>query len=77
MWLPKPIYEALPVIYMLIGALFLLGAGYLGFSHPAAVAYAGIGIVCILTGMFIRDRRHEARSQKTATPSDNERPDAD
>ena len=76
MWLPKPIYEALPVIYMAIGAIFLAGAVYLGFSHPAAVAYAGIGIVCILTGIFIRELRQEARDQKNSAPSDTDSPDA-
>lgn len=76
MWLPKPIYEALPIIYIAIGVIFMLGAGYLGFSHPASVAYAGIGVVCILTGVFIRELRHEARSQKSAAADDKERPDA-
>lgn len=76
MWLPKPIYEALPIIYIAIGVIFMLGAGYLGFSHPASVAYAGIGVVCILTGVFIRELRHEARSQKNAAADDKERPDA-
>ncbi len=77
MWLPKSIYEALPAIYMVIGVVFLVGAGYLGFSHPASLAYAGVGIVCILTGVFIRELRHEARnSQKNATPDETERPDA-
>ena len=76
MWLPKSIYEALPAIYMAIGVVFLVGAGYLGFSHPASLAYAGVGIVCVLTGVFIRELRHEARSQNDATPDENERPDA-
>ncbi len=76
MWLPKPIYEALPAIYMMIGVIFMAGAVYLGFSHPASVAYAGIGVVCILTGIFIRELRHEARTQKNSSPDDSERPDA-
>ena len=76
MWLPKPIYEALPVTYMAIGAIFLLGAGYLGFSHPASVAYGGIGVLCILTGIFVRELRRKARRKKDATPSTNKRSDA-
>jgi hypothetical protein len=76
MWLPKPIYEALPAIYMVIGVIFLLGAVYLGFSHPAAIAYAGIGVVCALTGVFIRELRQEARERKEAASNDSEASDA-
>lgn len=71
MWLPKPIYEALPTIYMVIGVLFLAGSVYLGFGHEAAPAYAGIGVVCLLSGVFVRARRHEARDGKTATTPDD------
>ena len=76
MWLPKPIYEALPAIYVVIGAIFLLGAGYLSFSHPASVAYAALGIACILTGIFVRQLRRKARAGKTEPPRSNERPEA-
>lgn len=70
MWLPKPIYEALPTIYMVIGILFLAGSAYLGLMHEAAPAYAGVGIVCLLSGIFVRARRHEARDGKTGTTPD-------
>lgn len=71
MWLPKPIYEGLPYIYIAFGILFLLGSTYLGFSHPSSIAYGGLGVVCILTGVFIRDRRHEARSQQAAAAANS------
>ncbi len=67
MWLPRPIYESLPTIYMVIGLLFLAGAIYLGLVHEASIAYAGIGIVCFLSGLFIRERRREARDNKKAS----------
>ncbi len=70
MWLPKPIYEALPTIYMVIGVLFMAGSAYLGLDHEAAPAYAGIGVVCLLSGVFVRARRHESRDGKTATTPD-------
>ena len=70
MWLPKPIYEALPIIYMIVGALFLGGSVYLGIRHDAAPAYAGLGVVCFLSGVFVRTRRHEARQNRTSSAGD-------
>ncbi len=70
MWLPKPIYEALPTIYMVIGMLFLAGAAYLGPAHEAAPAYGGIGFICLLSGFFVRARRQESRDGKSAPTAD-------
>ncbi len=69
MWLPKPIYEALPAIYIIVGALFLAGSFYLGLTHVAAPPYAGMGVICLLSGVFVRARRQEARRNKTAANS--------
>ena len=54
MWLPKPIYEALPALYAVVGMLFVLGAVYLGPAHSAAPAYAAIGVVALIALLVFR-----------------------
>lgn len=68
MWLPKPLYDALPAIYVIVGVLFLGGAVYLGFVNEAALAYAGIGTVCVLNGLLVRRCRERSRRSETSKP---------
>lgn len=68
MWLPKPIYEALPAAYVVTGILFILGAGYLGLGHGAAPAYAAIGVVAVGSGLYVQARRFQARRQQSSPP---------
>ena len=68
MWLPKPLYEALPAIYVIVGVLFLCGATYLSFVHEAAPAYAAIGTVCILSGLLVRRLRAQSRHGQPSKP---------
>lgn len=68
MWLPKPLYDALPAIYVIVGVLFLGGAAYLGFVNGAALAYAGIGTVCVLNGLLVRQCRERSRRSETSRP---------
>ena len=75
MWLPKPLYDALPAIYILVGVLFVSGAIYLGFVHEAAPAYAGLGAVCVLGGLLVRKLRQRSRENESARPSTAEAPD--
>ena len=63
MWLPTPIYEALPYLYVVIGILFIAGATYIGISTEAAPAYLGCGAISVLTGVFVYVRRAEARGK--------------
>ena len=67
MWLPKPIYEGLPAIYIVAGVLFLFGATYLGFAHATAPLYAGIGAVCILSGLLVWRLRSQSRDGRSPT----------
>jgi len=72
MWLPKPIYEALPALYALVGVLFILGAAYLGPVHFASPAYAAIGVVAVLSGIFVGFMRSQARRAKTTPKADQQ-----
>lgn len=63
MWLPTPIYEALPYLYILGGVLFISGTLYIGLSAPGAALYIGCGLVSIVYGAYILSKRHTYRNQ--------------
>ena len=64
MWLPTPLYEALPFLYVSIGSLLLAGVAYIGFDVRSASFYFALGVFCILFGLFIYYVRHAHRSGK-------------
>ena len=53
MWLPTPLYEALPYLYVLGGVLFIGGTLYIGVSHPNAPLYIVCGLVSIVYGALV------------------------
>ena len=61
MWIPNPVYEALPYFYMLFGAVFIAGTFYIGFSAPGAMIYIGAGIFSGIYGAVIFARRQAFR----------------
>jgi membrane protein implicated in regulation of membrane protease activity len=66
MWLPEPIYEILPYLYLVIGVLFLGGAIYIGIGIAGMPYYFALGLFSILGGALIHLRRSIARKQKKA-----------
>jgi hypothetical protein len=64
MWLPEPVYESLPYVYLAIGTAFMGGAIYLGIGHAPAAYYVGLGIFSLLAGVVIHLRRSTARKAK-------------
>lgn len=61
MFLPTKIYEALPAIYMAIGALLILGAAYIG--NGPMLSYFAVGLSCVFAGVLVTSIRHKARSR--------------
>jgi len=57
MWLPGPIYESLPYVYVTGGVMFLLGTLYIGLTAPGAALYIACGLISILYGAFIFSMR--------------------
>lgn len=53
MWLPKPVYKSLPMMYAVMGVLFIAGAIYLDLKDPMGPAYLGLGIVSILASITV------------------------
>ncbi len=66
MWLPTPVYKALPTTYAVIGVAFILGTLYVGPDAPLGVWYLGLGIVSILASITVslwRARHKDSRSK--------------
>ena len=57
MWIPTPIYEALPYLYILFGVLFFSGTAYIGLTAPGAFMYIGAGVFSTVYGAIIFAKR--------------------
>jgi hypothetical protein len=62
MWLPAPLYESLPYVYILGGALFNFGTIYIGVTAPGASLYMASGLTSIVYGMVVFVRRQAYRT---------------
>lgn len=67
MWLPGPIYESLPYIYIIGGVLFISGTLYIGVNAPGATLYIACGLLSIIYGVAIFSKR-QAYRQGTRKP---------
>ncbi len=67
MWIPTPVYEALPYLYILGGVLFISGTMYIGFTAPGATLYVTCGVISFVAGavVFARRRAHRKGQSKT------------
>ncbi len=68
MWLPTPLYEALPFLYVSVGSLLIAGVAYVGFDVRSAMFYFSLGVSCILFGLFIYYIRYAHRTKKSGKP---------
>ncbi|MDJ0749136.1 MAG: hypothetical protein QNJ11_06610 [Woeseiaceae bacterium] len=68
MWLPAPMYEALPLLYVSAGSLLIAGVAYIGFDVRPALFYFALGVSCISFGLFIYYIRHAHRTRKNGKP---------
>lgn len=57
MHLPKPIYEGLPYLYIIVGVLFNAGIMYVGLDAPWAPHYLVVSVVCTVSGLVVFFRR--------------------
>ena len=62
-------YESLPVLYVTVGTLLLLGALYIGVDRELTLGYMALGSSCVGGGMFVTYIRHKARSQAGLHPT--------
>ena len=63
MWIPTPIYESLPYLYVIGGVLFISGTLYIGLNAPGASLYIACGLLSIVYGAVIFAKRQAYRHQ--------------
>lgn len=63
MWLPGPIYESLPYLYIVGGVLFISGTLYIGVITSGATLYIACGVMSIVYGAYIFKKRQDARQR--------------
>ena len=63
MWLPTPIYEKTPQLWLLMAVLFVVLALYIGFAYKLTIFYLLLGLVCAVRGFQVwRMRRNFRRA---------------
>ncbi len=70
MWLPTPVYKALPTLYAVIGVTFILGVLYIGVDAQMGPTYLAVGLVSILASITVRTWRNRHRSKAEETRQD-------
>ena len=69
MWIPTPIYEALPYLYIIGGVLFISGTLYIGLTAPGAALYIACGLISIVYGAVIFAKRQAYRQNSASAGS--------
>ena len=64
MWLPTPIYERTPQLWLLMGLLFIVLGLYIGFAYTLTYLYVLLGGFCGGRGVHVLQmrRRHRGKS---------------
>ncbi|MEJ2275809.1 MAG: hypothetical protein P8Y01_14775, partial [Woeseiaceae bacterium] len=60
MWVSKPIYESLPYLYLLMGAVALGASMYLNYGYWPTVCFV-TGLVCLVAGLVVLLKRRDNR----------------
>ena len=63
MWIPTPLYERIPLLWLLLGLLFMSSGMYLGFDYELTLLYFGTGVFCVVWGARIVVMRHVYRNK--------------
>lgn len=67
------VFERLPMVWLLLGLLFISGGLYLGLDYSLSFAYIFLGIGCVLYGLllFVFMRRERPRTSEARRLSPN------
>jgi len=71
MWIPGPIYESLPYLYIIGGVLFISGTLYVGLDTAAAPLYIACGLISIVYGVVVFSKRQARRQNSSNSGSAN------
>ena len=61
MWLPTPIYERTPQLWILMAILFVVLGLYVGFAYKLTIFYLALGVFCAGRGFHIVHMRRNYR----------------
>ena len=72
MWLPTPIYERTPQLWLLMGLLFIVLGLYIGFAYKLTYLYVLLGGFCGGRGVHVLQmrRRYRGKSHDAAEIED-------
>lgn len=68
MWLPTPIYERTPQLWLLIAVLFVVLGAYIGFDYALTYCYMLLGIICGVCGFHVWRMRVNFRRVASGEP---------
>ena len=60
MWVSRPIYESLPYLYLLVGALSLGASMYNNYWYWPEICFV-TGVLCLVTGLVVLLKRRDYR----------------
>ena len=63
MWLPRPLYEFLPYVYMLVG-IWLLAAAWLIDAQMLPSIFMVVGSLSLMGGLVLWLRRRDYRTRQ-------------
>ena len=66
MWLPTPIYEKTPQMWLLMAVLFVVLALYIGLAYKLTIVYLLLGVVCGVRGVRVWQMRRKYRRAAAA-----------
>ncbi len=72
MWLSKPVYEALPFVYMGVGLVAVI-ASFVLDPHPWSLAVTVVGLGVLTGGLVLWLKRRDYRSSRSRAAFDESR----
>lgn len=60
MWISRPIYESLPYLYLIAGALSLAASMYIGHWYWPTICFV-TGVACLVAGLVVLLKRRDYR----------------
>ena len=60
MWVSRPIYESLPYLYMLAGAVSLAASLYINHWYWPTICFV-TGLICLVAGLVVLLKRRDYR----------------
>lgn len=64
MWLPRPVYEALPFYYMAAGVIVLVAGLYVNYWYWPAICVTA-GLAGLLAGLVVWLKRRDYRASRS------------